>query len=262
MSKEMFITVGTSLFHSASWEQRGRALDLGDGYAGWLVGEALTSPEQRLAGSGAHTAALIERSLKPHNREEWSGYLPTELLAGDPPRPTAMRYSAELATLVLMAGEKSTLRDLLGSYAAIRLLADEAAPTFTVARHLACYFNRIAGKQQEEPAQVLPIDGLASTDPRQLLGDATGLPRLLDEIASRCRETVVTEVDVVITGGYKIYAAALAELGSLLRGTRPRLIYIYEQGNQLITFRAGRIRIGKQEADLVGRYRSRPMGQP
>lgn len=260
MSKEMFITVGTSLFSSASWEMRGRVKELVEEKTGldyeeeWLRGEALTSPEKRLTSpSGAHTVTLLKDRLKAHNAEEWSGYLPQELLDGDPPATTAMRYSAELATLVKMAVEEGmTLRELLRSYAAIRLVAEEEAEPWAPAKHLACYLNRIADRQKEELARVWAIPGLSSTDPERLLGSQDqGLPRLLMDVYRRCRESDVAQVDLVIAGGYKIYGAVLSQLLPLLENEEPRLIYIFERGDKLMIFQRGFVKVDGRDYPLL-----------
>lgn len=253
MSKEMFITVGTSLFRSASWEPRGRVQDLGEGYEEWLLGDALRSPQMRMAGGGAHTVARLQERIKKHNADEWSGYLPQELRDGDPPAATAMRYSSELATLVLMAAEEGRpLRKLLRSYAAIQLVAAEEAETYPAACHLAYYLNRIAGRQKEELARVWHIEGLSSTDPGVLLGRTeSGLLRLLLEVYQRCRESTVRQVDLVISGGYKIYGAVLSQLLPLLDNEEPRLIYIHEEGDRLMIFRRGEVRMEGRDYPLL-----------
>ena len=99
-----------------------------------------------------------------------------------------------------------------------------------------------------------------SEEPDQLLGspDVSGALR---ELAERVRSKIFApgkqaeSVDFVISGGYKLYGIALANLGELSdkerseRGLpRFRLVYIHERGNRLMTYGRCGFRVGGTQA--------------
>jgi hypothetical protein len=264
MSKLMFVTMGTSLFHSASWEPReGKLPCVIPDYDEWLNGRPpggeepapRESPEARLRSphSGSIRNAL-QGALHPRNGKSWAEFLPPELLAGSPAEP--MRYGAELATILKMHEDVNrispvSLRDFLASYSRIRIISDSDASDLsaTAAAHLVAYLNRVANA---DLAEALTIAGLSSTEPGRLLGtqDEKGaLEKLAEEIRAviRDRREQPESVDLVISGGYKLYGVALTHLAELgverrkeLRLPSFRLLYIHERGDDLMIYSGGR----------------------
>jgi hypothetical protein len=253
MSKLMFVTVGTSLFHSATWEATPEVLSCAPGYGDWLTKDAVGSPEARQRGErAARTRAGLMEHLAVENVSEWAERLALDLLA-DPPRGPAMRYSAELATLLKMheEGEESpSFRDFLRGYERINLVFErdhdaggQPNASRVAGEHLVGYLNRLAGF---EVAVGLPIRGLSSTDPARLIGGGGGfgdgaLQRLAEEL-EKVRRPGVALVDLVISGGYKLYGVALARLAEeSKREPIFRLVYVHEMGDRLMTYARGSI---------------------
>lgn len=255
MKKVMFVTMGTSLFHSASWE--GALPSPVRHYKEWCdEKERLKSPERRqLSPHSQQIKADLEGHLSAKNAEEWASCLPKELVAGNPDSSTLMRFNAELSTILklgLLSEERNgaaSLADFLRSYSAIHIAYDDRAPEdggkhlpLIAAAHLKAYLDRIAG---QGIASFLEIPGLSSKDSAVLIGtehDPTGLTRLRNEIQKLIDPPhLPDQIDFVISGGYKIYGVALARL-TALKQPRVRLIYTHES-SELVIFSGDRISV-------------------
>jgi hypothetical protein len=246
----MYVTMGTSLFDSASWLGTGEVLAKVRDYGEWLTQEAMSSPEARRASrSAARTRAALMEHLSVGNAGEWTAFVPGDLRNGTPRGP-AMRYGAELATILKMyeegAASRESFREFLTSlYERVEVLFEQDAgadgrpnPARVAGEHLVAYLNSAAGAIV---ARALPISGLSSGDPKRLIGGGMR-EGALEAMARRFRDLVeqagreISHVDVVISGGYKLYGVALAHLTEI-EYLRPkfRLIYIHEEG-QLMTY--------------------------
>jgi hypothetical protein len=258
MNKVMYVTMGTSLFFSASWEGE-LPVDERDKkefrhYRAWLdtatSGDErrcpLRSPEARLDFRYADlNKSALKKHLRGDNGREWAEALPPRLLEGDPVPGDEMRYCAELATLLYLyqssdkedqeGWDDPSFAGFLRSYSKIEVVMDDRMPAsgnpnraFIAGNHLIAYLNRIAGS---EIAAACKIPGFSSTDPDELLGATTGLGALMAHLFETLAQTA--RVDLVISGGYKLYGLALTPL---LR--RPdwavRFLYIHEEGERLI----------------------------
>jgi hypothetical protein len=225
----MFVTLGTSLFHSVTWEpDPGMRIEI-PRYDGWLTPEFRGSPDARL---GDERSALIRNKLRERlntgNARTWAQRLPADLVAGHPAPATFLRYCAELSTLLMMwsASQLDDLPAFLTSYDEIRLVFDPnsydpAAPTLppVVAEHLTEYLNTIAGSRI---ASLHRAPGLSSPEPHTLL-DALNKLRL-----QLCGDS--RPIDLVISGGYKSYGIILAPLAS----SRLCIVSLHERGAGLI----------------------------
>lgn len=245
MSRLMFLTVGTSLFHSASWEPD-RVPPAVPSYRDLCHDVRLRSPEARLGFRSAKEE--LEAALDASNAQEWADRLPEELVRdGRHATDTLLRYSAELSTVLRLAdqdGEGGSARDFLDRYRRrIFVLADPAPPpngevrrasSWVAAHHLRAYLDAVAGGRA---AELVPIEGLASLDREVLFGRHTGLGELARAVLDRVAEHRAVEVDLVVTGGYKLYAFFLARLleAEALAGTRTRLVYGHESGGMLVS---------------------------
>jgi hypothetical protein len=262
----MVLTVGTSLFHSASWEAAG-PLEGFAGYQRWLRrNELLREPRQR--DRDAPTQSVVEKRLLDTDQgstvgvEPWVAILPEELQAGTFGTPEhTMRFSAELATLLVLAEQRrQTPRELLCSYGTIVIPADptrygpeaEERKSYVAAAHLRAYLNRIAGA---EKACLWEIPGLASTRPKELLAALA----TLREKALNLGDEYPHQIDLVVTGGFKLYGYVLAPL---VTGVAPtdgrlvRLVYIHETGyaggehEPLVQMDARHVTIGAHHQEL------------
>lgn len=237
MKRQMFITVGTSLFSSATWEAAKEILDVCPGYDHWTRAPAfLGSPELRRSRNS--TSEKIRFSLETALRERlpgfWAPHLPEDFRAGEVRMGTAMRYCAELATLIKLAeqdDEGRKLRALLKSYEEVFVAfdADVARPTAVVGPHLVSYIKVASGADRVRP---LPVPGLSSTDGDKLLQPNSGVMLLKKRIIELAKQPAI---DLLVTGGYKVYALVLASLLFHLRARTCRLVYIHEEGDKLIT---------------------------
>jgi hypothetical protein len=254
----MFVTVGTSLFHSATWEWvEGMRVEVAP-YEGWTKDdELLKNPERR---KSSREAACIMEGLKKRldleNARTWASRLPKSLLAGEPEPDTVMRYSAELATILKLAEKENRgderLGDFLRSYEAIHFVCDpkrydeKRSLTQVAAVHLARYVNEIA---KEKKAEECPIPGLSSHRKDDLLADSNtrGL-RLLAETL-RQASAVHQHVDILLSGGYKIYGIFLAPL---FQDSRFRMAYIHEEGERLLTLQG----TGKKDDSLWAKLKA------
>jgi len=265
MSPAMVLTVGTSLFHSASWEAEGPLADV-PGYRSWLRRqELLREPRQR--DRDARTQKVVEARLLESDQgatvdpKPWVEILPEELRGGTFPTPEhTMRFSAELATLLILAEQrKLSVRELLLSYDALWIPADPTRygpqagerKSYVAAVHLQAYLNRIAG---EEKARLWEIPNLSSTRPRELLDALSVLRGRAVDLGEQ-----YLQIDLVLTGGFKLYGYVLAPLAS---GTAPtesrliRLVYIHETGygggerEPLVQMDARHVQIGSEHGVL------------
>jgi hypothetical protein len=228
----MFVTVGTSLFHSASWEKD--SLTEIREYGEWTADKTLCSPEARKRTRNAERIeAALEKGLCAGDYDLWARRLPADLLSGSPHMDTVMRYSAEFATILKtwnLTSDFPSFGDFLRSYSKIHLIADPSSRLpFQAAHHLTHSLNQVAGN--DGPAQVMPVYGLSSTDPAVLLGDHTGLGLLGQIILPDLNGALQT--DLVVSGGYKLYGIILTSLLRLPE-KKVRLLYIHEEGNRLI----------------------------
>jgi hypothetical protein len=240
MTRAAFLTTGTSLFHSATWDfEGGLRLEIPE-YEVWTRPPLLRSPEAR---KSAREADLILAKLKEHlrldNTASWSLRLASDLRWGTPDPGTVMRYSAELSTLLKVAEHEpqgdGTLGDFLRSYAAVAFVCDprfypgRGQASHVAASHLAAYLNALAPEWGR--ARVEEVPGLSSSKPEELrpADDTSGLPNLVRKLRQAAERH--DSIDLVISGGYKVYGAVLAPL---LGSARFRMIYIHEEGEQLL----------------------------
>jgi hypothetical protein len=239
MSKVMFVTVGTSLFHSASWEKDEAILrDVPEYYQWTADDDVLKEPEARKRTPAARRIqAELEKRLKYDNTPLWVQRLAKDLTGGNPDLNTVMRYSAELATILKLfeteAGTDQSLEDFLRSYDHIYLPCDSsdqgtAKLPRVAAHHLAAYLNLLAGNEGLL-AQPLAVAGLSSTVPETLLGENTGIK----ELGKRLLKEEAEQLDLISSGGYKLYGIYLYQL--LVSKSLPvRLFYIHEDAGRLV----------------------------
>jgi CRISPR-associated protein (Cas_APE2256) len=234
MTKVMVVTVGTSLFHSASWEPKEVELPQ---YAEWTArGERspLTKPEQRKRTSHSEKIqSWLTNTLRTNNTEDWAKRLAGDLLSPSPDAGTFMRYSAELATILRLfevSREFAAFPEFLSSYARIYFVCDSDSPApYVAAHHLSHYLNQIAGT--DALSQAFPVPGLSSDEPDVLVGETTGLGCLSQFLLFALAQT--DQMDIVISGGFKLYGIGLYPLTELDHRA-VRLLYIHEEGKALI----------------------------
>jgi hypothetical protein len=241
--KQMIVTVGASLFRSASWENSGCVLDI-VGYDAWLSNTCLANPELRTAyhpadantgRTGESIISQLQASLSALNAAEWAEQVAVDFAH-------QLRYSAEIATILrlaeaegLAALDPRLLSRFLGRYERLCFLTtqDRADLGHRAAHHLAAQVAVLAGQDTAARVRVeMALHG------RALSERVRSLVTYLDELDG-------TEYDLVISGGYKVFAAICGEW--LVGRPRCRLVYLHETEGTLIRHVTGRIQIDEDE---------------
>jgi len=246
----MIVTVGTSLFTSASWKPEGPFSHI-DGYSLWatehdfLGAPAARARMCRATGgttvAGSTVEAGIENAIRRDSNDA-AKYLAPPLDAS-----AASRYSAEIATIVSMWQALSAdivhgVADFLkASYKEIRLLcsSDEDDKSFVAAGQLKAQLATLGQGLGTIVRLENRIEG------GSVIEKATSFKAVIDALDSD------SAVDFVISGGYKIYAAIVTRL---LRGDW-RIFYLHEVDAQLVTtdVLAGNVRVsGRNRTLLLG----------
>ena len=234
MSDVMLVTVGTSLFHSASWKFDGFVSSQVKKYNTWNEkGTAskpgpLFSPEERI-----RTGGPIVGQLKDLLKEEGHRAMATHFET-DVKKDELMRYSAELSTIFRRAFRFN--EDLLAALAKFKdniwFIADsqkiggEASDQFLVAQHLAEYLNFLVPGLG---AKVLEIPGLSSKAPETFLDKSgkTGIVALFNKVDDFLESAKETDSKLywIASAGYKIYGIIL---GPLLSSSNTEIVYQHE----------------------------------
>jgi hypothetical protein len=228
----MYVTLGTSLFSSATWEPTPELLGRVPRYREWIDSDLkpdarLMSPFSRDVRDGMRT------HLRGNNAETWGAWLPEDLRDGKPLPATLLRYSAELTTILRLAETRpagTSLADFLNGYAEIRFVHDDRSSAegtnypYIAAVHLAHYLNVIAGSRRAMP---VPISGLSSTDPDEVLA---GMERFGNEIKQAMER--FRWFDFIASGGYKLYGTFLADL-RYQSNISARLVYLHEESQSV-----------------------------
>lgn len=207
----LVVTVGTSLFSSASWRAEGR-MALVRGYREWTEEPLLENPGRRRT-EGWRTVIEIEDQLRA---------APTELadrFVWDPQVPK--RYPGELTTILRLherdAQSPETVAEFLRrSYERVELVCPSAKrdPARIAAEHLAVVLEKVL----EHPSVVL-ADVLTSSH----------LADKMEQFARYLESLPDEGIDLLITGGYKSFAL---QAGLRASGRPPgvwRLLYLHEE---------------------------------
>lgn len=229
----LVVTVGTSLFSSASWSCEGELKSI-RGYRDWIE-EHLEDPAGRRS-SGARTAEALEKLLG-----EQGPQITAKHFAPDFGRP--LRYSGEMATLLRWSqrfgrGEESTAGFLERSYREIQLLAptDDNNPSRVAASHLQVILRDRVG----HPNVTLP-GSLRSSHLHELLD------HLRNHLATLAGTE--TEADLLVTGGYKAYSLLAGKfVATQPRDHHWRALYLHEDDiGQLIVEGRAETSIGQEK---------------
>lgn len=213
--RRLVITVGISLFHSASWKNEEPFANIQD-YDRWLDHERLIDPRKRRAWAGrVATGAVIEERIR-------------KLLSANPELPAAVqafegafagtekRYSAELSTLMAMRLKLDPRRSFsafVQAYTSIVFLHGEekADESNVAARHLATVLKTYAGVDVQQRG----------------IGGSIGeqLKQLIEFLA---KDTNAPPTDLVATGGYKAFAIIMGHSYFQHASQGWRLFYLHE----------------------------------
>lgn len=241
--KLLVVTVGTSLFHSASWDEENPVFcqELGKSEAKKYKTEwanpgdnrnlgGLHSPKLRMRNGGALEDRFKEKlKATEKNVARWAEWVALPVEAG-----ALMRYSAEIATILSLAKSESlaagqTIEEFLAGYAGIYFFYDddENSLAHIAAKHNMTYLQKMIGAT---PGKIRSkeIAEFSAETPHKL---AQGL-RAYRELMTRLRDNNPNAmVDIVISGGYKVYG--LIGYGFLSQD-RFRIIYLHEEMPEVV----------------------------
>ena len=230
MPRSLLITVGTSLFESASWEPTASPLRRNQHYQAWIA-SCLENPTYRRRFASAHEQLVS--LLQTDNAEHWVKHLAEDLRKDYPTQ--ALRYSAEMTTLIRLAAETAPVREYLDTFDHILLPYDPSEPvkgkddrpvatSRVAAHHIAAYLRSLT----VGTVTVKAIEGLSSREPADLRRGLVALRRLADSLTGDgCA------LDLITSGGYKIYGHVLYPLAACR--TDVRLHYLHETGAGVVT---------------------------
>lgn len=253
MERIMLVTVGTSLFQSASWKfndwMRGKIPQYEKKWksAGTTENRGpLISPEQRLRNGGIIIDQLTDL-LAREGPAKWAKHFETGIK-----RDQLMRYSAELSTLFELGldFDNDFKKGLLTFKNNLWLIADpqsdDGLPNkqFIAALHLKAYLNTLA---PQLGADILEVQGISSTAPATLLDKhaRSGLLRLRDEVKKRLDQLPEgSELYIAASAGYKVYGVLL---GPFLYSSKVIIVYRHEEGNLLLRITRDKIKVGDSE---------------
>ncbi len=251
MAKVMIVTVGTSLFHSASWDENNKDFlsklgCLSDNYRNdWAQAGTPKSPGNlaRPDMRKSSCPALVEtfkQLLTSDNVDLWKGFV-TPYSTGTTP----MRYSAELATIISYANLMNT-RDwqaFLSEYEFVFVFdSNENNLGHIAGVHIGTYLEKIA-RISEEKITAKKIQNFSDLDPNNL----TEALREFREFLLNERNTAENEqIDLIVTGGYKIYG--FVSYGTISPSTQ--IIYMHEDASLVFIHKADKIIIDDTELNL------------
>lgn len=231
MSKLMILTVGTSLFHSASWDENNVNFlnELGssaDDYKRVWVDRGpnkngpLYSPDDRKS-KCPELVRTLKGKLESNNASVWKDYV-----ADYTPSTPEMRYSAELATMLsYFKQEYLDWHKELENYE-ITLVCDsnENNESNIAACHLKYQLLKLLSVTDER-VRVENIRYFSNTEPRYL---AEGLRLYQQFTKDQLDSGKYKKLDIVVSGGFKIYG--LISYGFLF-SDRVKIIYQHEMAN-------------------------------
>ena len=220
--RTLVVTVGTSLFSSASWRCEGKFAAV-KGYSAWAA-DLLDQPAKRRT-EFADTVERIKQLLA-HGTQTTAEHFELQV-----DRP--LRYSGELTTLIRIwqrwaDGGEDLLAFLQRRYARIELLAstDASDPSRVAARHLKVILEEKLG----HPGTTMP----------EALRSSLRNPRLLELVQHFQRHLATlaasgAEIDLLVTGGYKAFSLLAGKFVATQPASRSwQALYLHEDDGQLI----------------------------
>ncbi len=243
MSEVYFVTVGNSLFHSATWEgeefeEFAKKEGFWEEYQNFLKKSdpgdpsedgPLFVPEKR-----KQKGQVVEQKLKELILEDtapsWTKYI-AEYDPGNPKYDK--RYSAEITTLLTLARMKGISPGELLADKEVYLVCDDSTQkgsTRHVAAHLKQVLIKICGDAATRDIHIKPIQGFSSHDPTNL---HNALEKFNEEIENTLRRSKVNNIYLIVTGGFKVYSMIAArKIEKYVEA-----IYMHEEAEIVFTYK-------------------------
>lgn len=234
MPKYMFVTVGTSLFNSASWRSDAMdadilgSLDLARAYNNWCA-HYLGSPSKRAR--DYLLSNKIGEILKCAPNETPL----TRNLATENPHIHYKRYSAEISTIIKYATRVEEGDDWQGFLREFQILlitdtndysGTEQATMKQISEHLSEQLRILAGNVS---CELLPCPGLSANQPRALKTNLINILKTVYKISTNDAESVF-----ITSGGYKILGNYLFSLINYSNIDNAECVYMHEDSEHLI----------------------------
>lgn len=249
-NKLMIVTVGTSLFHSACWDETnndlGTKLDEFDNYLQMSSDKIfLNSPDERKIRFPSITNFFLTE-LKFNNANDWANFV--KVYSGTIP---LMRYSAEISTIINFVKQQENDRhipwkEILSEYEIVFLHDNhEDNLSYVAAYHNSAYLKTILNLPQLD-SNPYSIENLSSKNPGDLIKAIPKLHEFINLQLTEANESgshVYDEVVMIISGGYKIYG--LVGWGFL---THPRfsIAYQHEEANKILIQNIEKLKMGEK----------------
>jgi len=220
------VTMGSSLFHSATWRPEGPFAKI-PGYGLWTEQPLVRSPRKRSQmcrplrrGQPLQSGEAIERQLEELLREAAPNEL-AKLVATDLSSCPG-RYSAELTTLLgLLAHDDAglSLGEFLRRYDHVEILSGEkdADPSHHAGRHFEATLEALVGRR--------------CSTLKPLAGET--LPERVKAFQDYLRELPGADaVDLLVSGGFKAFATVAGR--HLPRHPSWRTVYLHEDSMAVV----------------------------
>ncbi|MBN1271071.1 MAG: hypothetical protein JXB26_02270 [Candidatus Aminicenantes bacterium] len=228
--KIMIVTVGTSLFNSASWDfdkvDCPRYNLWKDKMNGFGEPGPLISPEARMTNpKGREIKNYFETKLTLNNTSEWTKRFEVNIKKSE-----VMRYSAEFSTLFgLRSNKDPKVSNDFTEFEKIHFVYDpdnykQKNLQHIAAVHLQAYFKKMF--PDTNPDSIL-ISGLSSRNPKILLPALEIFLKNISQISQTCHELFV-----IAAGGYKIYSILVGILSQA--NSNINIVYRHEEGDKLV----------------------------
>lgn len=260
MEKLMIITVGTSIFHSACWDKNHQDFkkELGDvwqeycdnfanpGVSGYPGG--LRDPEKR-----RREGKVLENFFKEHLNGITADSWPEWVAPFEPPASPALRYSAEIATILRFAENEAercgtTWQAILEPYDFYFVHDSDTSSLSGIAGlHNRTYLERLLNT---EPGRIkfVDISGFSEHKKPQQLIKALQEYRSFLKQAKNSVEPYYDTIDMVITGGFKVYGVVGY---GFLSNDKFRTLYMHDESSRVIIQSPNTMRIDNdREAPL------------
>lgn len=259
MKKLMVVTVGTSIFHSAFWDQthpdfKKELGNLWEEYCNKFANPGVSSepgglfdPEKRRR-EGKNLESFFKDRLKGNDAGRW-----TEWVAPfNPPDSPALRYSAEIATILCFAeneaGKNETnWQKILDPYDFYFVHDSDTASLSGIAGlHNRKYLEKLLNGKSGR-IQFKAISGFAEhKNPRTLIKALREFRSFLINAKASVKPLYDT-IDVVISGGFKVYG--VVGYGFLFNHNF-RTLYMHDESSRVIIQNRKTMRIDNDPEEL------------
>lgn len=229
-NKLLVITIGTSLYTSASWNSDGC---MPKDYPEWI--SLCKLPSSRATSENATT---IKKDLSVRILNSENDITPFTQVLAEPELGLEMRYSAEIATTLLYIrsiDHGKPWKENLSEYKVVLFYDEGNNDSRAIAKHTKAYLEKWMTDFYEWEVGLESINDFSATEPGSLIG-------AMKEYSAACEKYVAmlgvewAELVFNISGGYKIYGIHPARL---LKKDKVIAIYLHESSESNKVYEIG-----------------------